>query len=77
MIAADAGPMGIQWREDAVCRCAGTVQRSRADFGGRGNNGVRAKFRQREKLKTRKEGFCTAARHTETEPAVAGTNIVL
>src|ERR1700730_8667828 len=42
------GPMEIQWREEAVCRWAGTARPGTAGILGRGNSDVRAKLSRRE-----------------------------
>ena len=47
MVAADAGPMQIQWREGAVLRCAKAVWRSTPDDGERWLRIVKLQFTPR------------------------------
>src|SRR5713226_8934570 len=66
-VAADAGPMQIQWREGAVSRCAGAVPRSAEDDTARPRAGRSAKRSLTESLEKRKEEIGSAARRRGTE----------
>ena len=57
--------MQIQWREDVVSNCAGTVRQSTADDTGRGKGDVSAILSRREGSRKWKDEFCRTARHRE------------
>jgi hypothetical protein len=67
VIAADAGPMQIQWREGEVSRCAGGVRRSAEDNTARPGAGRGAKLSLTESVEKRGKEICSAARRRGTE----------
>src|SRR5487761_163851 len=70
-VAADAGPMQIQWWEGSVPRCAGTVRESTAAGTEREESAVGAKFSRRDGSRKWKDAAGRTARHRETERADA------
>ena len=66
MVAADAGPMGIEWEETAVWSVAETVRLSTAEGAG---NGLGQESIVEEGLRKLRMEFCSALRRRETEHA--------
>jgi hypothetical protein len=77
VIAADAGPMQIQWGEGEVSRCAGGVRRSAEDNTGRRGVGRSAKLSLTESGEKREEEICSAARRRGMERSEARKVFVL
>ena len=77
MIAADAGPMQIQWGEGEVSRCAGGVRRSAEDNTARRGVGRSAKLSLTESGEKREEEICSVARRRGTERGEARKVFVL
>jgi hypothetical protein len=77
VVAADAGPMQIQWGEGEVSRCAGGVRRSAEDNTARRGAGRRAKPSSTENEEKREEEICSAARRRRTERGEARKVFVL
>ena len=77
VIAADAGPMQIQWREGEVSRCAGGVRRSAEDNTARPEAGRSAKLSLTESVGKREEEICSAAKRRGTERGEARKVFVL
>ena len=76
VIAADAGPMQIQWREDAVLRYAEAVRQSTTDDSEKRKGEESAKLVRREGLRKKQDAVCRTARHRETERAEARKGLV-
>ena len=67
VVAADAGPMQIQWREGAVSNCAGAMRRSAEDNTAWRGGGRSAKLSLREGVEKRESEICSVARRRGTE----------
>jgi hypothetical protein len=76
-VAADAGPMQIQWREGVVLRCAGAVRPSTAADTGSGKSDVGARLWRREGLRKRIDAVCRTGRQREAERVDARKGFVL
>ena len=77
VVAADAGPMQIQWREGEVSRYAGAVRRSAEDNTARPGSGRSAKLSLTESVEKRKEEICSVVRRRGTERVEAPRLFVL
>ena len=67
VIAADAGPMGIECGEDALSRCVGAVRRSAEDDTEHPRTDRRARLLLPERVETRGEEIASAARRKSTD----------
>ena len=67
VVAADAGPMQIQWREGTVSRCAGAVRLSAEDKAMHPRADRRARLLLPERVETREEEIDSAARRRSTD----------
>jgi hypothetical protein len=77
VVAADAGPMQIQWWEGSVPSCAGTVRESTAAGTEREESDVGAKFSRRDGSRKWKDAVGRRTRHRETERADTRKGFVL
>jgi len=66
VVAADAGPMGIEWEETAVWSVAESVRKSTAGDAG---NGLGQESIEEEALRKLRMEFCSGLRRRETEHA--------
>jgi hypothetical protein len=77
VVAADAGPMQIQWRKGEVSRCAGALRRSAEDNTARLGTGRSVKRSLTEDVEKREGEICSAARRRGTERGEARNVFVL
>jgi len=77
MIAADAGPMGIEWRKGAMSRCAGVVRRSTEDNAKCRWSASRTRVPENNGWKSWKAEVCREARRREIARAEARKGFVM
>lgn len=76
-IAADAGPMQIEWSGEVAYRCAGAVRRSTTADTMRGKVGCSEKILLREHVKNPEEEICSAIRREATDRAETRRGFVI